>query len=303
MEGRSTRGDTLARATAPVAVCVAAGAFLFALVTFSHALASDVYHDGDIDVRWDNTVGYTAGFRVTPRAAYASPAYANYDDGDRNFAPGLMMDRLDLLSQFEATMGDFGVRLSAEGWYDTVYFHRNSNDSPATFNPFSVPHDQFTKATRDFDGADVLLGDAFVHGAFTAGNIPVSFRVGRFALVWGESLFFGEDAIAAGEAPLNVEDVQKQPSAYTKRSFLPVWQAAVTLQPWQSVSISAYDQFKWRADLEPGSGSYFSYDDYLGPAVASVTSSGLRPITAGWKHISIARATSAVTTPASSAPR
>src|SRR5665213_1992294 len=51
--------------------------------------AADLYSAGDFDVRWDNTLRYSAGLRIDKR----NPAllkYPNSDDGDRDFAPGLI---------------------------------------------------------------------------------------------------------------------------------------------------------------------------------------------------------------------
>src|SRR6202012_2766045 len=183
------------------------------LLASSGALAADLYHDGDIDVRWDNTLEYSTAFRLFPADA-ALVANPNWDDGDRNFRPGTMSNRLDLFSELDITDGDFGLRLSGTGWYDAIYRERNANDSPATFNPYSVLHDQFTSGTRTFHGEDVQLDDAFLHGSFDAEGMPVSFRIGRYALLWGESLFFGDNSIAAGQAPTDETREQAQPGAY-----------------------------------------------------------------------------------------
>lgn len=232
------------------------------LFSITVAMGADLYHEGGLDLRWDNTLEYTAGFRLFPH--YALPGwYANYDDGDRNFSPGLISNRLDGLSEFELTDGDFGLRVSAAGWYDSVYRQKNDNDSPQTFNPFSVPHNEFTRAVRVLHGLDVQLMDAFVHGSFQADGIPVSFRVGRYTLLWGESIFFGENAIAAGQGPTDDIKELEEPAAYTRQVFLPVWQASASIQPLERLSLSFYYQFQWRKDQLPGSGSYFSYLDFL----------------------------------------
>jgi hypothetical protein len=240
----------------------AAACLVWACLGTGASFSADLYHDDGLDVRWDNTLRYIAAFRTFSRdqGLLVNP---NWDDGDRNFDPGPISNRLDLLSELEVTDGDFGLRLSGAGWYDTVYQQHNDNDSPATFNPFSVRHDEFTRGTRRVHGADIQLGDAFVHGSFEAGGMPLSFRVGRYALLWGESVFFGENSIAAGQAPSDVARELAQPSSYSKDVFLPVWQASSTVQPADDVSLTAYYQFAWRKDQMPGSGSYFSYNDYL----------------------------------------
>jgi hypothetical protein len=238
------------------------GIALLAYLPAPAASAADLYHDDGLDVRWDNTFRYTAAFRLFPRdpVLVENP---NWDDGDRNFNPGVISNRLDLLSEFEVTKGEFGLRVSGLGWYDTVYNQTNDNDSPATFNPFTVPHNEFTSGVRTLHGRDVQLGDAFMHGSFDVGDVPASFRIGRYTLLWGESLFFGENSIAAGQAPTDVIKELAQPSSYTKEVFLPVWQTSIALQLWENVSFGAYYQFAWRKDELPGSGSYFSYTDFL----------------------------------------
>ncbi len=86
----------------------------------------------------------------------------------------MISSRLDLVSQLDMTADDFGVRISAAGWYDSIYNQRNDNNSPATFNPLSVPHNAFTDAVRDLHGSHIELSDAFVRGDFTVGDMPVS---------------------------------------------------------------------------------------------------------------------------------
>jgi hypothetical protein len=237
-------------------------AIVFAVLPAAPANAFDLYRDATNELRFDNTLAYSAGFRLVPRdpVLLADP---NSDDGNRNFAPGLVSDRLDLLSQLDFSSGDFGARLSATGWYDSVYFCRNDNNSPATFNPFSVPHDHFTSAVQALHGLHAELLDGFVHGTFALGDMPLSFRVGRYTLLWGESLFFSDNGIAAGQAPIDEIRVDGQPGTYTRDAFLPVAQASMSLQVTPTITAAAYYQFEWRRTRLPGSGSYFSQYDYV----------------------------------------
>jgi hypothetical protein len=226
------------------------------------SLAADLYSAGTLDLRWDNTFRYSTAFRLAPRdpALIANP---NTDDGDRSFDPGLVSSRLDILSQLDFTADNVGVRISAAGWYDGVYTQRNDNDSPATFNPLSVPHDKFTAAVRDLHGSHAELSDAFVHGDFTLGEMPVSVRAGRFALILGESLFFPQNGIAAGGSPVDDIKAIGEPQAETPEIVLPVAQASVVLFPAPDVAVTLYNQFEWRKDRLPGVGSYFSAVDFL----------------------------------------
>jgi hypothetical protein len=235
---------------------------LFCATQAPAALGADLYQDDGWDIRWDNTLRYTVAFRLShyEGAVVSDP---NADDGDRNFAPGLISDRLDWLSEFDLSKGPFGVDVSATAWYDTVYHNSNNNDSPATFNPFSVPHNQFTRSTEELMGEDADLLNAFAYGSFDAGDLPVSFRVGRHTLLWGESLFFANNGIAAGQAPVDAIKAASEPEAEAKEVYLPVDQASVTVQPNSDLSFSFYQQFEWRRTRLPASGSYFSDADFL----------------------------------------
>jgi hypothetical protein len=226
------------------------------------AAAADLYSTGTLDLRWDNTLRYSTAFRLAPRDA-ALVANPNTDDGDRDFDPGLVSNRADVVSQVDFTADNVGIRISGAGWYDSVYTARNDNDSPATFNPLSVPHDKFTAAVRDLHGNHVELSDAFVHGDFTLGDLPVSVRAGRYALILGESLFFPQNGIAAGQS--TVDDIKAigEPQAETPEIVLPVAQASVVLFPEPDVAVTLYNQFEWRKDRLPGVGSYFSAVDFL----------------------------------------
>ncbi len=224
--------------------------------------AADLVDANGWDLRWDNTIRYTAAFRVFPRdrALVANP---NVDDGDRNFSPGLVSNRLDLLSELDISGGSFGLDVSAAAWYDTVYHQRNHNDSPATFNPYSVPHNEFAHAVEILQGEDADLLNAFVYDTFEIDGTSVSFRLGRHSLVWGESLFFANNGIAAGQAPIDEIKAAGEPEAQAKEVYLPVAQASITVQPQPNLALSAYYQFEWRRTRLPGSGSYFSDADYL----------------------------------------
>lgn len=236
-------------------------ALLLLLVACGPASAAEVYSDGDTTVRWDNTLRYSMAFRVSPRdpTIIGDP---NDDDGDRNFAPGLISNRLDLISVLDVTRGDeLGVHASGVAWYDTVYHTRTDNHSPRTYNAFSVPNFEFPRATRNLHGQYASLEDAYAYVNLDLNGMPLSLRTGRQTLLWGESLFFAENSIAAAQSPVDAIRDVSAPGSYSKEVFLPVTQVTFSLQPRSDLSINAYYQFEWRKDRQPGVGSYFSYYD------------------------------------------
>jgi len=224
--------------------------------------AADLGTVDDFDVRLDVSVRETLGFRTEP-ANPALLANINADDGDRSFRPGLISARLDVLTELTAERGDLGFDLSAQGWYDPLYHENTANDSPQTFNPYSVPYNQFPAAVRELMGGDAELLNAYVKDRFTLDDTPVSVRLGRQTLLWGESLFFADNGIAAGQAPVDLIKAQTTPLAEARELYLPVTQLVVRAELQPGVALEAYDQFEWRRDRLPGVTSYFSTTDIL----------------------------------------
>lgn len=220
----------------------------------------------DFKIRWDNTVKYSAGLRLKGQDAAlvnTMPQTLNQDDGDRAFDKGLMQNRFDLLSEIDVQYKGFGARASASGWYDFVYNTGNDNGSVYTVNSVSKPAGEFTTATRDLSGRKVELLDAFVFANVHAGDMSGSFKVGRHALQWGESLFFGANGVAGTMAPTDVTKLLGVPNAQFKEIITPVNQISAQWQFTPKFTVGAYYQLEWRRSRLPASGSYYSFIDIL----------------------------------------
>ena len=79
------------------------------------AMAGEIFNNGETILRWDNVLAYQLALRLQPR----NPALLNNintDDADRNFAPGLISNRFDLLSQLDLSSGGFGFNISGAAW-------------------------------------------------------------------------------------------------------------------------------------------------------------------------------------------
>jgi hypothetical protein len=247
------------------------GSFLTALIVAAALLhgapaarADDLYAADGIDLRWDNTLRYSNAIRISPQSATLL-ANANADDGDRNFASGLVSDRFDLQSQLDLAMGDFGFHASAAGWYDSVYHSRTDNRSQATYNATPIPASSFAPAVRDLEGQYGELDDAFVYGTFNVEDVPVSARLGRQTVLWGESLFYDANSIASAQAPTDYTRTVTAQGSYANNVYLPVTQLSLTAQLLPDVSLTVYDHLGARPSRQAGDGSYFSYVDFLGP--------------------------------------
>lgn len=227
--------------------------------------------DPDWAVRWDNTVKYSAAVRVGAQDPYLmNPVGAlelNTQSGDRNFKQGsLISNRGDLLSEFDAAFQrDTGLHVSAAAWYDTVYANGHTDNTYPRSIQMETPADRFTSSAKTLSGKDLELLDAFVYKSFDVGGHPVSLRLGRHTLLWGESLFFSGNGIAAGQAPIDVNKALSTPGVQAKEVFMPLGQVSATVGLVHNLSLMFYNQIEARQDRLPPPGTYFSSADFIGP--------------------------------------
>lgn len=219
----------------------------------------------DLRIRWDNTLKYSAASRLgSASSRLIGASNPNFDDGDRNLGAGLISNRVDLLSEFDVTYRDFGIRVSGAAWYDDVYNSSTDNDSPATYNAFSVSNRRFTEATRDLHGRKAELLDAFAFGKADLGETTLRFRGGRFTQLWGESLFFGDNGIAGTRSPTDLIKLLSVPGSQFKELIRPTGQVALDWQLTPDLALGGYYPLEWEENRIPASGSYFSRSDLLG---------------------------------------
>jgi hypothetical protein len=228
--------------------------------------------DPDTKIRLDFTPKYSVAYRLkNPSPVLTSPAargdagVVNENDGDLNFRKGVVSNRFDLLTEFDYNRGNWGVRLSHAAWYDSKYVGTNDNDGSLGVNngPTQAPN-EFLPATERQHGRGSEVLDAFVFAKGTLGGRSGSIRIGKHALQYGESLFFGQNGIANAQGPVDVARILSVPNWQFKEVLLPVEQISGSLQLAEGLSLGGYYQLKWRPSKIPGVGSYFSNQDYIG---------------------------------------
>lgn len=250
------------------------------------AAAMELVQTGDLTVRWDNTFKYSIGKRLQgPNPALL--ANPNGDDGERAFAKGAVVtNRVDWLSELDARKGDWGLRIGVAGWHDQAYRGTNDHDSPATFNPVSVPPGRFPGDTRDLMGRRLELLDAFVSGKFQLGEMGASVRAGRHTVLWGESLLLPTNGIAAAQAPLDAIKATSVPGSLARELFMPVNQLSGQLQLRDGLTLAAYYQLEWRKTRIPPVVSFLSPSDvadaggerlFAGPGASFYRAADARP--------------------------
>lgn len=253
----------------------AVGAVIGALAALSGAQSAFAFQidigNPDVRMTWDNTVKYSAAWRVrgvdSNVADNSLGVQANTNDGDLNFDRGLISNRVDLLSEFDFRYKrNFGFRVSGAAWYDGVYNRRNDNPGAfggALVNSRSADFDEFTDDTRDLHGRKAEFLDAFVWTNLTPADMNVNLKAGRFTQLYGESLFFGSNGIAAAQTSLDLIKALSVPNSQFKEILRPVGQVSAQLQVSPTFSIGAYYQAEWRKTRLPAAGSYFSFADFV----------------------------------------
>lgn len=224
----------------------------------------------DWTLRWDNTVKVSLMQRLksaSPTLSAQVPLTVNQDDGDNNFRKGLVSSRLDLLTELDLAGPGYGARLSGAAWYDSVYNGKNDNRG---FTANHRPGTAFAPETRDLMGRKAELLDAFVYGKFDLGDRPASARLGRHTLLWGESLFFGANGIAGGQAPLDLIKLLSVPNATFKEVAMPTGKLSGQVQLTPDVSLGAYLAYEWEKTRLMPAGAYLSTSDSMGPGAERI---------------------------------
>ncbi|XSS66320.1 DUF1302 domain-containing protein [Pseudomonas sp. B11] len=216
----------------------------------------------DWQMRWDNTLRYGVISRLRSHRT-ALVANPNQDDGNRNFDPGIVSNRVDWVSEIDVSHSSgLGARVSGAAWYDDVYNRKNDNPGfAAGAFPNHTPHNRFSSDTQLWMGRNAEFLDAFVYQKFDLADMPSVVRLGQHALVWGESLFFSSNAIAGAQSPYDLSRLATDSTAQAKEYVLPVPQVSGQIQLTPDVSIGAYYQFEFVENRLPAAGSYFAVGD------------------------------------------
>ncbi len=247
--------------------------FLLLCILSPPAKAADY---AGFDLNLNTTVRLSLGLRTEPADA-SLLTQINADDGDRAFAPGPNSERVDIVTELTGERGPLGFDISAQGWYDAAYNTASSNHSPATFNPATSTNRGWPGDVRDLMGKQAELLNAYVRDTQTIANIPVTVAIGRQTLLWGESLLFTGNGIAAAQAPVDEIKSLGAPLAEARELFLPVTQIVARAALGHGFSLQAYDQLEWRADRLPGVGSFFSTTDILDAGGQRILGTGGAP--------------------------
>ena len=192
------------------------------------------------------------------------PESNNYDDGNRNFKKGSMINnRLSLLGEVGLTWNDYGLFVRGDTFYDQVYKSKNDNTSPESISNTRFDHDEFTDSASFYDGNRFRLLDAFGYANWTFGDeMALGIKLGQHVAAWGESLFFSGVALTQGPADATKAAL---PGAEVKSILLPVNQVSMNFALTNELTLLGQYKFEFKPfELNPV-GEYYSPADVVGP--------------------------------------
>lgn len=204
--------------------------------------------------------GSAAGLYGGTYDATTTGSTYNYDDGTLNYEKNdiitnVVKGNVDL----ELVMGDGGAFFRGLAFYDTVIM-----DEDPAFKPY-------IDETKDAAGSGYDLLDAFVWYNFDMGEVPVSARLGRQVVSWGESTFIlgGINSIN----PVNASAIRK-PGVEVKEVLLPVNMAYGSFGLTDTVTLETFYQLEWEKTRPDPCGTFFSTNDFAADGCGPVYLSG-----------------------------
>src|SRR6516165_12297340 len=153
------------------------------------------------EINLDITASYTGMYRVqSPSAILASGINnTNGNDGDANLRHGIVNNTFEVLPVLDIKNGSFGMHFSGEYFVNTVYLHSNQNNQPAwTINPVVASPNSFASQTRESNGNNGRLLDAFMYDSWNIHGQQLTLKAGQQTLFWGQSLF-STNGISGGQ--------------------------------------------------------------------------------------------------------
>lgn len=228
--------------------------------------------NSDLNIRWDNTVKYNAGWRTQSRNQTIADTWAN-QAGDYRFDKGEMVtNRVDVLSEFDIVyQKNSGFRVSAAGWYDAAY-DRDVKGNPAyqspAFTGLGLPSTAYpgnrlpNSVARWYTKSGEIL-DAFAFGRLDLGSSPLDVKVGRHTVYWGESLYTPIHGVSYSQGPVDFRKAQATPGSEAKELFLPLNQISASMQINDMISVAGQYFFEWAPYRIFEGSTYFTAADFL----------------------------------------
>lgn len=214
--------------------------------------------DPEIEAYFDSTVTVATAMRT--QSAKHPDFVSSGNWGLFNDAGDIYSTPLSYLGELGISKGDFGFFTRFKYLYD---YTLNSKDCDNCFGRTPAGGlDGVPKGAQDAANKATLL-DFFVYGNWMVADRPLTMRVGKQVVSWGESNILG-GGIATTQSP---EDVNGRvtPGAEVKERLLPqemLWGSYDLSESW---NVEGYYIWNWRPSVFISPGTLFSPFDMMGP--------------------------------------
>lgn len=231
----------------------------------SQATSFDINEDWSLSTKTTVTLGSSwalenpdASLMTRANAMQAQGVTANgmsvsADDNRLNF------DKHDAISQnfkgltdFSLDGGEQGAFVRVKYWYDHAYETRDGK-----FKDFD---DSGWNDLAKFQGFEVL--DAYLWKDLEIAERPLSLKVGKHVLSWGESLLIQNGINVIN--PLDLAAFNK-PGVELKEGQLPVEMLSFSFGLSDALNLEGFYQYNWRPSVVDGCGTFFASSDVIQP--------------------------------------
>lgn len=218
----------------------------------------------DITASWGNTVRYNIGVRAHSRDPVIANSL-NYDESDYSFDQGhVVLNRIDLLSELDFDYKkQMGFRVSAAAWVDDA-FHDDVHTGPGFAKVGSYNNNQFSSyMKRYYKGLSGEFLDAYVYSNFNLGSMPANLKVGRNAVLWGESISLSNHSVSYNQTPIDGRKAIANPGITAKEAARPICQIFASVQLTPQLSLAGQYFYEWAQNNAPEGGSYLGVADFV----------------------------------------
>ena len=238
----------------------------------------------------DSTLTYSTQYRLFDQTKELATD-GNRNDANNNFNKGFVLNNFRILSEFQAQYdadngNSYGFFTRGTAYYDYNVKSKNSDNKTAGIVTTASPRGNITRTFFDDANSSKTYGGSVLNGKFhddtidrvgfgaelldfmfytnfaTNSKHPVTLRVGKQIINWGESAFIQNGISAA----INYADINKStlPGVEVKEILRPLGALFGSVGLTSNLTASAYYQFEWEENVVPAYGAQLtSAPDFL----------------------------------------
>lgn len=186
--------------------------------------------------------------------------FSNNNDGSEYHDTGFVSNEFKLTSELHVRTEQDGLFMRGTAWYDTQIMDQDpSGDGFATHNTDS--DERFPSDLKNRAGRRARLLDTYLYTNRYIGEMPVSLRLGRQVINWGEGIYYAD-----GLNVINPVDIGRVvlPNASFKDALLPTNMVSAQLGLTDSLNVEGFYGLEWKGHELIPTGAFLNNQDYFG---------------------------------------